>query len=450
MKYVLKLLPALLILIASNSWANSKTDLTLINIDGIGFELLNEIKGNQQVVWWVEMGDKMVVATNPKSKSKLPAHITIIASQKNISITDLAFQVLGHYSYEGEKIHGKLDVIFASTGFQLVNIENVADKTQLFSHGLLLKFSKNKVLSYQYKNRKNSKALKANEQMQSLVDRVDKERWFSQVEYLASLDRMEHNDLVIAGEWLENKFSDLGLVISRVALNGRRGFNILGFKQGTTKPDEWYVVGAHIDSRNQKWDDTQPSPGAEDNASGCSGVLEMANVISNYDTQSSIMFICFTAEEYGLWGSADVITQINEDGNLGKIKGMLNLDMISYRMGSRNIAIAGTDTNTFESITTKVAGYGDIYSGIDWQVSYNMCCTDFLSFSSVGIPAVTSNQPDILNYFGYHQSNDLPENLDPLLGAGIVKANLATLADLAGIDFASNEPDYIFVNSFEN
>lgn len=427
---------------ATTSIAADKADLALINIDNIGERLLNEIKNNSNVDWWVEMGDKMVIATDLSSKEKLPKHLSILSTKSDVDVSNIAFQSLGHcnHSDETEKLHKKLDVVFANTSFQIVNSEKITDKTQLSSHDLIIPFSKNKVLLYQYKNRSHKTIIKAGDQMQSLVDKVDKDRWFEQVEYLSSLDRMEHDDLVIAGEWLESKFSNLGLITSRIVNPTRRGFNILGFKQGTTTPDNWYVVGGHIDSRNQQWNDNQPSPGAEDNASGCSGVLEIANVMSQYETESSIVFMCFTAEERGLLGSADVVTQLTQDGDINKVKGMLNMDMISYRLGDRNVAIAGTDTNNFESITTKLADYGDTYTDIDWQISYTMCCTDFLRFSDVGIPSVTSNQPDISTYFGYHQTNDLPENIDPILGAGIVKANLATLADLVGIDFASGEP----------
>lgn len=111
-------------------------------------------------------------------------------------------------------------------------------------------------------------------------------------------------DLTLAGTWLENKFSNLGLTTSQLSLHSSyRGNNILGFKQGTTRADDWYVVGAHLDSRNATWNDNLPSPGAEDNASGCSGVLEMAHVISPYDTEASILFMCFIEEESGLLGS---------------------------------------------------------------------------------------------------------------------------------------------------
>ena len=47
--------------------------------------------------------------------------------------------------------------------------------------------------------------------------------------------------------------------------------------------------------------------------------------------------------------------------------------------------------------------------------------------------------PNVFGYFGYHRSNDLPEHIDPVQGAGVVKANLAVLADLAGVQFLTTQ-----------
>ena len=423
-------------------FAQSGTDLSLIDIDKIGYSNLEEIKNHEQVDWWVEMGENLLVSFNNDKTAPLPVFVKIITSKKDIDLSNLAFQSTGHcdHTSSNKDSHPILENLFGNGQFNVVSTTTIKDKSALFSHTQILPFEKNKVLVYQYENRSH-KQLLANAQVESLLDQVDKDRWFSQVEYLSSLNRMLDADLVTAGEWLESKFQSLGLTTSRIDTAGHRGFNILGFKQGTTNPDDWYVVGAHLDSRNQNWDDNLPSPGAEDNASGCSGVLEMANVISQYDTESSIMFICFNAEERGLLGSRDVVNVFADNGDLNKVKSMLNLDMISYRLGTRNIAVVGTNISFYQVLANAVADNGNLYTDIDWQVTLNMCCTDFLSFTNELIPAVTTNQPDIVTYFGYHTREDLPENLDLDLGSGIVKANLATLADLVGVDYSS-------VNSF--
>ncbi len=446
MKLVFGLLGWLFLLTADAEEA----DVLVLNIDGIGQELLTKTKDIEGVDWWIEMGDKMLVSTKQNQKIQLPPGVQLDSVLPNFNTHDLAFHVLGHcdHSEMDEILHDKLDVVFAGMTARLVNLSNVTDKTQLISHESILPFEKNKVITYQLKNRNFTQRPQKGAQVQTLVDQVDKDRWFSQVEYFAGFDRMLEADLDITGDWLEGKFSDLGLTTSRVTLhNNYRGTNVLGFKQGTSRPDDWYVVGAHMDSRNRFWDDSQPSPGAEDNASGCSGVLEIANVITQYDTEASIIFMCFIEEESGLLGSADVVMKLTNDGDIDKVKTMINLDMISYRGPNRNTAIAGTNSNAYQDLANTIAANGNQYTDIDWQVNLNMCCTDFVSFANAGIPAVTSNQPDISSYAGYHTSVDFASNLDPVLGAGIVKASLVTLIDLVGVDYTSS--DLIFADDFD-
>lgn len=425
-------------------------DLTVLNIDGIGPDLLTEVKHMDGVDWWLEMGDKMIVATRESHLNALPVGVFVDSTLSNVNTDDLAFHVLGHcdHSEMDSILHSNLDVVYAGQTTRIVNVGDITDKNQLYAHDSILPFEKNKVLTYQLSNRVFNSKGQINSQVQALVDQVDKDRWFSQVEYLAGLNRMLEVDLNTAGDWLDDKLTTLGLSTSRVSLNSDyRGSNVLGFKHGTTRADDWYVVGAHMDSRNGNWNDNLPSPGAEDNASGCSGVLEMANVISQYETEASILFMCFIEEESGLLGSKDVVTHLDNEGDISKVQAMLNLDMISYRGPDRNTAIAGTNTSLYQTLANTVAANGNQYTDIDWQVNLNMCCTDFISFSNAGIPAVTSNQPNISSYAGYHSVNDLAVNLDPILGSGIVTANLVTLIDLVGVDF--NSSDLIYKSGFE-
>jgi hypothetical protein len=78
--------------------------------------------------------------------------------------------------------------------------------------------------------------------------------------------------------------------------------NIVGRKQGSVLPEEWVVIGAHYDSRNASRCDgvLNVQPGANDNASGCAGVIELARVFADVATRRSMLFMCFSGEEQGL------------------------------------------------------------------------------------------------------------------------------------------------------
>jgi Zn-dependent M28 family amino/carboxypeptidase len=69
-------------------------------------------------------------------------------------------------------------------------------------------------------------------------------------------------------------------------------------------------------------------PGADDNASGVSALLELARILSNMSLNNSIIFVLFSAEEQGKWGSiyySDYIDKMDVDLDL-----LINLDMVGF------------------------------------------------------------------------------------------------------------------------
>jgi len=88
------------------------------------------------------------------------------------------------------------------------------------------------------------------------------------------------------------------------------------------------IVGGHYDhvGKNKRG---QVFPGADDNASGTAGVLELARAFQNLQTKPkrTLLFILFTAEEMGLYGSKYYVD--NPVFPLEKTIAMIDLDMIS-------------------------------------------------------------------------------------------------------------------------
>src|SRR5205085_1738470 len=83
--------------------------------------------------------------------------------------------------------------------------------------------------------------------------------------------------------------------------------------------------GGHYDSTSTN---TGNAPGADDNASGTAGVLELARVLAGEHFKSTIVFCGYAGEELGLLGSAahaDALTAAGAD-----VAGMINLDMIGH------------------------------------------------------------------------------------------------------------------------
>ena len=96
--------------------------------------------------------------------------------------------------------------------------------------------------------------------------------------------------------------------------------NVVAIQWGTEFPDEYIVVSSHYDHPD--------GPGADDNASGTSGVLEVARILSQHSFKRSIMYVPFNAEEQWMVGSLPFVEKCaREDLN---ILGVFNLDMIGY------------------------------------------------------------------------------------------------------------------------
>ena len=109
--------------------------------------------------------------------------------------------------------------------------------------------------------------------------------------------------------------------------------NVIGKLTGTTTPENVYIIGGHYDHIGGD------RPGGDDNASGTAGVLEAARVMSQYNFESTILFMCFNAEEDGLKGAWDFVNGLTTTQK-SNIKGMTNLDMI-LRPGRDDVG-AGT------------------------------------------------------------------------------------------------------------
>jgi hypothetical protein len=115
--------------------------------------------------------------------------------------------------------------------------------------------------------------------------------------------------------------------------------------------NEWVVIGAHYDhlglgdARHEMYasDVGQIHHGADDNASGTSGVLELARLFQNnrQTLKRSVLFMTFAGEELGLFGSSHFVNKPTVP--LASITAMINMDMIG-RLSGRALNVMGTGT----------------------------------------------------------------------------------------------------------
>ncbi|MDH5365876.1 MAG: M28 family peptidase [Cyclobacteriaceae bacterium] len=112
--------------------------------------------------------------------------------------------------------------------------------------------------------------------------------------------------------------------------------NVLAIQRGTKYPNRYVIMSGDIDSRvSDPLNGTSDSPGANDNATGMSGVMEAARVLSKYKFPTSIIYVGLSGEEQGLYGGKYMAKQAKELG--WDIVGVLNNDMIGNIEGVNGV-----------------------------------------------------------------------------------------------------------------
>jgi hypothetical protein len=207
---------------------------------------------------------------------------------------------------------------------------------------------------------------------------------------------------------------------------GVRVANVVATLRGTADPGRVHVISSHFDS-------VEGSPGADDNSSGTTALLEAARVLAGRPQPGTIRFAFLNAEEVGLLGAREFVRLAQTRGD--RIHTVLNNDMVGWTRSHRldntirysnaairdvqhAAAIGFSDLITYDSRYVRNTdahvfhdAYGDIIGGIG-------------SYPILGNPH-------------YHQRHDILEMIDHRLVAEVAKTTVATLMLLA------NRPDLV-------
>jgi hypothetical protein len=279
-----------------------------------------------------------------------------------------------------------------------------------------------------------------NPQIQQMVNQVNSDSMWSYMTTLSSQQRFsyEKNDTVCR-HWLRSFFERLGFdtvyyqntVITQMP-------NVIAELRGDSAPDSICVLGAHYDVFAYK------APGADDNASGTAGVLEVARALASHHFRKTIRFVCFSAEELGGGGGSHYYVQhsVNQGENNFS---MVNMDMISHSATGNEPPIFYVAYNTisqtlFERMNLAMEQY---VPGADWidGSSYPYAsASDHASFWEAGIPAIFINDcldPNSANFNNFfHTFSDVmgtSVNNKPLTEA-CVRTAAALIAELAVVN----------------
>ena len=224
------------------------------------------------------------------------------------------------------------------------------------------------------------------------------------------------------------------------------GFNVVGVKVGTVRPDEYYLVGGHYDSTSPN--NCNQAPGSNDNGSGTAAVMELARAFAAVDTEASIIFVAFGGEELGLLGGSALARGLADIGVLDQIKGFVVLDMISFYKDNYAAYLEGSNGNQAQINTLKQIGQiTRDYTELAVTGSYDYWGSDHQPFLDRGVPGALMIEQDWDSYASYHTTNDtigkqkLKYGLEMTQAAGAVLATWAVIVPAADDDTIDDDAD---------
>jgi hypothetical protein len=229
--------------------------------------------------------------------------------------------------------------------------------------------------------------------------------------------------------------------------------NVIGVLAGSDERlrEQAVVLGAHLDHLGRSGDSIYP--GADDNASGVSALLEIARALAALPTRPrrTLVFAFWTGEEEGKLGSGHYVR--HPAWPLERTTAYLNLDMIGHPWlpGEIRKLVADTGLPDGERFLAKVetarfaeaglpAEAPDLAAALRWAgpasgMALHLDRTDgthggsdYRDFARAGVPFIRF----FGNFFpGYHAPADRPESLDPAQVQRVARLALATAWRLA-------------------
>jgi hypothetical protein len=297
--------------------------------------------------------------------------------------------------------------------------------------------------------------------VRTVAGRLELERYKAHIKGLTQFgDRMQgtqrNRDAI---DWLEKQLRSFGYSnVERHRFMSSSGLldNIYATKIGTTVPGEMYLVSAHMDGRGD-------GEAADDDASGCAVVLELARVLGMPDvrTNRSVRFIFWNNEEFGMDGSG---TYARERASLQatsaepKWLGVIQHDMMMFDHGmppgprqSSNADInieyqeeSGMATESAKLAAVLQAANRSYAQNYPATIGANMAGTDSIQFQDlVASVSVRENERVAGIVRGsnpnHHEPTDNYENYreeDFRFGFNSAQTTLGGLGQLAGISLA--------------
>lgn len=191
-------------------------------------------------------------------------------------------------------------------------------------------------------------------------------------------------------------------------------FNVAGLMPGKSKAKELVVFSGHYDHMGivKPIEGDSIMNGADDDASGTSAVIALAKYYKKLNkNERTLIFVAFTAEEIGGFGSRYFSEKLNPD----EVVALFNIEMIGKdsKFGKKSAFITGYEKSDFGQILQRNLQGTEFTFHPDPYPQQNLFYrSDNATLAALGVPAhtISTDQIDIDKY--YHTVKDEYETLD--------------------------------------
>jgi leucyl aminopeptidase len=183
---------------------------------------------------------------------------------------------------------------------------------------------------------------------------------------------------------------------------------------GTSTPNDFIIVGAHMDSITNN---ANIAPGADDDASGIATISEMIRVLLdvNYKPAKTVEFMAFAAEEIGLVGSSEIAQEYSLNNK--NVVSFVQFDMTNYKGSSKDIYLTtdsynSNDLNLFLIELMEHYNKTGTHAFTYGNTICNYGCSDHFSWADNGYDSAFPFEASFTQYNpNIHSTNDKLSNM---------------------------------------
>lgn len=236
-----------------------------------------------------------------------------------------------------------------------------------------------------------------------------------------------------AVKWATDQLNSFGYItrVDEINVGSGKSYNVIADLSGHSNGmKDIVIICAHLDSINNDEGPQSEAPGADDNASGSAGLLEIARILATQNSRHDLRLILFGGEEEGLIGSKHYVNRLSSSDR-SRIRAVINMDMIAtLNTDTATVLLEGASLS--QSIIDSLAASASTYTSLKVEVSLNPFNSDHVPFIDVHVPAVLTIEGTDSSNTNVHTANDTLAHINYDLALDIIRMNIATVALILG------------------